>query len=548
MTNWIRSWGIALFAMLVLIWVMSVDWLVKRTIIIYGSQLNGAQVELESADLSLWPAGLQLINLRVTDAYNPMFNSFEAGAITATLDTALLLRRQLIVEQLDIVDVRINSPRTHSGATKDTPTTAKSARFDFSDLVPDISLPDMNILLADAQQQVNAEITKIEQQIEGVEQRWRNNIQQLPSKDKVAEYRDRWDKLSSASFMEKILAAKKLKGEISNDLKVIKTFRKQLNSDRVLISQQIARAKGLPSAQADRVIQSSGLSDENIAFVRSITGEQINQWISRAKGFGGSLSSEDAQLTHVRGQGRRVTFLEDNPLPQLLIRRGQFNGRLQLASSNMSVAGTPSDIAYPLEEYSQPATAVVIAKDNRNASLLLKATLDHRTADFNDSFNLEIMNLPFNEMSLSSGSEKNLVLKTATLNFTAIGNASQSTLIANVVAKLSNPKLQADPARAAKSEQWIAETLNLLDSVDLHVDISGALKDPMVDITSNLDKILAAGLKSQMSTQADKFKQQFTDKLGQQTSGQLTELSAKGDFLKDIQAILNDRKAAMPSL
>ena len=548
MTNWIRSWGIALFAMLVLIWVMSVDWLVKRTIIIYGSQLNGAQVELESADLSLWPAGLQLINLRVTDAYNPMFNSFEAGAITATLDTALLLRRQLIVEQLDIVDVRINSPRTHSGATKDTPTTAKSARFDFSDLVPDISLPDMNILLADAQQQVNAEITKIEQQIEGVEQRWRNNIQQLPSKDKVAEYRDRWDKLSSASFMEKILAAKKLKGEISNDLKVIKTFRKQLNSDRVLISQQIARAKGLPSAQADRVIQSSGLSDENIAFVRSITGEQINQWISRAKGFGGSLSSEDAQLTHVRGQGRRVTFLEDNPLPQVLIRRGQFNGRLQLASSNMSVTGTLSDIAYPLEEYSQPATAVVIAKDNRNASLLLKATLDHRTADFNDSFNLEIMNLPFNEMSLSSGSEKNLVLKTATLNFTAIGSASQSTVIANVVAKLSDPKLQADPARAAKSEQWIAETLNLLDSVDLHVDISGALKDPMVDITSNLDKILAAGLKSQMSTQADKFKQQFTDKLGQQTSGQLTELSAKGDFLKDIQAILNDRKAAMPSL
>ena len=121
-------------------------------------------------------------------------------------------------------------------------------------------------------------------------------------------------------------------------------------------------------------------------------------------------------------------------------------------------------------------------------------------------------------------------------------------MIANVVAKLSDPKLQADPARAAKSEQWIAETLNLLDSVDLHVDISGALKDPMVDITSNLDKILAAGLKSQMSTQANKFKQQFTDKLGQQTSGQLTELSAKGDFLKDIQAILNDRKAAMPSL
>lgn len=77
-----------------------------------------------------------------------------------------------------------------------------------------------------------------------------------------------------------------------------------MKSDRVLISEQITRAKGLPGTQADRVMHNSGLSDENIAFVRSITGEKINQWVSRAKGFGESLSSEDAELTHVRGKGR----------------------------------------------------------------------------------------------------------------------------------------------------------------------------------------------------------------------------------------------------
>lgn len=546
MMNWIRSWGIALFAVLTLIWVLSIDWLVKSAIIAYGTELNGAQVELESAELSLWPAGLELINLQVTDAYNPMFNRFEAGSISATLDSALLLRRQVIVEQLDIIGVRINSPRIRSGATKDTPIVTNT-EFDFGGLIPDVSLPDMSLLLADAQQQVNAEIAGIEQEIVDIEQRWRNNIEQLPSKDKLAEYRARWDKMSNASFMEKMLGAKKLKNDVSGDLKLIESFNQQLKDDRRLISGQIDRAKGLPRAQADRTMQSVGLSNENVAFVRAITGDQIDQWVTRAKTFSESLSSNTVEQAPSRGTGRWVTFAEDDPLPQVLIRRGQFNGVLQLAASNMRVDGKLSDIAYPLEGYSQPAALVITARDDENASLLFEVTIDHRQADFSDDFNLELMNLPISELALSSGAEKTLLLEAGNLNFIASGRASPDTVLANVVAKLSDPRLTTDADLATKSEQFLAETLNTLDSVDLQVNVSGALQNPDVNIASNLDKILAAGLKSQISAQTTKFKRQFTDQLGEQTSGQLGALSAKGDFLKDIQALLNDRKAAMPS-
>lgn len=546
MMNWIRSWGIALFAVLTLIWVLSIDWLVKSAIIAYGTELNGAQVELESAELSLWPAGLELINLQVTDAYNPMFNRFEAGSISATLDSALLLRRQVIVEQLDIIGVRMNSPRIRSGATKDTPIVTNTG-FDFGGLIPDVSLPDMSLLLADAQQQVNAEIAGIEQEIVDIEQRWRNNIEQLPSKDKLAEYRARWDKLSNASFMEKMLGAKKLKNDVSGDLKLIESFNQQLKDDRRLISGQIDRAKGLPRAQADRTMQSVGLSNENVAFVRAITGDQIDQWVTRAKTFSESLSSNTVEQVPSRGTGRWVTFAEDDPLPQVLIRRGQFNGVLQLAASNMRVDGKLSDIAYPLEGYSQPAALVITARDDENASLLFEVTIDHRQADFSDDFNLEVMNLPISELALSSGAEKTLLLEAGNLNFIASGRASPDTVLANVVAKLSDPRLTTDADLATKSEQFLAETLNTLDSVDLQVNVSGALQNPDVNIASNLDKILAAGLKSQISAQTTKFKRQFTDQLGEQTSGQLGALSAKGDFLKDIQALLNDRKAAMPS-
>ena len=528
MTNWIRSWGIVLFAMATLIWLLSLDWLVKRAIVTYGTELNGAQVELESADLSLWPAGLELTNLQVTDAYHPMFNSFEASKISATLDSALLLRRQVIVEQLDVFGVRMNSPRVRSGATNDQPI-AGNAGFDFGGLIPDLSLPDMDTLVAEAQQQVSAEVAEIEKEIDDIEERWRSNIKQVPSKDKVAEYRARWDQLSNASFMEKMLGAKELKSDVSGDLKLIRSFNR------------------LPNAQLDRTMQAVGLSTENIAFVRAITGDQVDQWVTRAKTFSESLSSNTVVQAPSRGHGRWVTFAEDNPLPQVLIRRGQFNGALQLAASNMAVDGKFSNIAYPLEGYSQPAAVIINARDDGNASLLFEANIDHRQADFSDGFNLELMNLPIQDVSLSAGVENSLLLEAASLNFIASGHASPDTVLANVVAKLSDPRLTADADLATKSEYFLAETLNTLDSVDLQVNVSGALENPVVNIASNLDKILAAGLKSQISAQTTKFKQQFTDQLGEQTSVQLGTLSAKGDFLKCIQALLNDRKAAMPS-
>ena len=546
MTTWIRSWGIVLFAMATLIWLLSLDWLVKRAIVTYGTELNGAQVELESADLSLWPAGLELTNLKVTDAYHPMFNSFEASKISATLDSALLLRRQVIVEQLDVFGVRMNSPRVRSGATNDQPI-AGNAGFDFGGLIPDLSLPDMDTLVAEAQQQVSAEVAEIEKEIDDIEERWRSNIKQVPSKDKVAEYRARWDQLSNASFMEKMLGAKELKSDVSGDLKLIRSFNQQLKSDRSLISTQITRAKRLPNAQLDRTMQAVGLSTENIAFVRAITGDQVDQWVTRAKTFSESLSSNTVVQAPSRGHGRWVTFAEDNPLPQVLIRRGQFNGALQLAASNMAVDGKFSNIAYPLEGYSQPAAVIINARDDGNASLLFEANIDHRQADFSDGFNLELMNLPIQDVSLSAGVENSLLLEAASLNFIASGHASPDTVLANVVAKLSDPRLTADADLATKSEYFLAETLNTLDSVDLQVNVSGALENPVVNIASNLDKILAAGLKSQISAQTTKFKQQFTDQLGEQTSVQLGTLSAKGDFLKCIQALLNDRKAAMPS-
>ena len=71
MTRGIRWWGLGVFGVLVvaigLVWLLVVDGLVKAMIEDKGTAAVGAKVELDAADLTLFPTGLTLTRLQVTN-------------------------------------------------------------------------------------------------------------------------------------------------------------------------------------------------------------------------------------------------------------------------------------------------------------------------------------------------------------------------------------------------------------------------------------------------------------------------------------------------
>ena len=105
MTKWIRWWGLGAFlvvaAILVCVWIFLVDGWVKYLIEEAGTEGVGAKVELDAADLSLFPAGLKLTRLQVTNPREPMTNAVEIANVNMGLDGLNLLRRKVIVEDLE---------------------------------------------------------------------------------------------------------------------------------------------------------------------------------------------------------------------------------------------------------------------------------------------------------------------------------------------------------------------------------------------------------------------------------------------------------------
>ena len=147
MTRIIRPWGIAIFVAVALIGVLTLDWIVEGTLENLGTDINGASVELDEVDVSLWPAEITLTNVQITDPYSPSYNRLQVSSASLQLDGLMLLRRHLVVNSLSLDGVQINAQRATMGDTQ-IDIEPVSTAFNFSSLLPELSFSDMDTVLA----------------------------------------------------------------------------------------------------------------------------------------------------------------------------------------------------------------------------------------------------------------------------------------------------------------------------------------------------------------------------------------------------------------
>jgi hypothetical protein len=119
MKKWLRWQGIAAFvvvsALLAGVWMLVVDRVIQGVIEKAGTKAVGAKVELGAADLTLFPLGLTLSRLQVTDPDEPMVNVVEVARIAGSLDGLNLLRRKVIIKEMAVVAEKIKGPLAGAG-------------------------------------------------------------------------------------------------------------------------------------------------------------------------------------------------------------------------------------------------------------------------------------------------------------------------------------------------------------------------------------------------------------------------------------------------
>jgi len=557
MNRWIRWQGLVAFSGVIisicLIWALIVDPVVKRIIEKTGTKIAGAKVELKKADLSLFPVGLTLFGLQVTDPDEPMKNAVEIGRIAGTVDSLQLMRRKIIVNEMSVEEVRFGTQRIRSGAISKK--TEKDGKEKKKSSIPGLSMakmPDIQEILAKENLQTFQLIQSVRADIESKKELWSKNIAGLPGKEKIDGYRKRIEALKGAKGSKDIGGilssagdAQTLYRDIQADLDLLQKSQKELNTALANYKDQIAKIEKAPQEDMRRLSEKYGFSAQGLANMsRFFIEPGITAWVDRGLYWKGRLEpfvmragekKGNAEVVKpLRAKGSDVRFEEKEPLPDFLIRvarvsvqlpMGDFSGAVKNITPDQNILGQPLMFAFSGEKLSGVRSVRFDGAVNRVSPGSPK-----------DSINLRLDDYKIKAKSISQDSSLPLTLEKGDADLDLKAVLAKGFIDATVAANLQGVRISAGGTDAKSGiGRAVASALSGVSSVGVNARITGPTDNYQMQISSNLDDILknAAGsiLKDQVAQFENKLRAAISDKVSgplQETKGSLGGFESLG--------------------
>ena len=528
MKKWIRWQGLGAFVIVMIIvfgfWYLFIDGIIERAIEKQATQAVGAKVELESADLTLFPAGLHVSHLQLTNPDDPMKNAVEISRINLSLEVAHLLHRKIIIKEVVLDGIQLNTPRKTSGAlvsrapaplvSKKEPKKGPQEKITF----PAFSVPDVTEILKREELESLKLVKSLQGDIRKEKDTWRMRLNELPDRKKFDGYRSRIQQLKKKKkkpFGGLLGAAgdiAAIKKDIETDLNRIKQARQGLDRTLTSLKGKYDQAKKSPLKDVERLKKKYSLSAQGIANMSGLLfGSRIDDWTQKAvtwyERLKPLLEGSVKKQKHgepdkpLRGKGVYIRFKEKDPLPDFLIRT--VNAQLQIEAGDL--AGSIKDITNRQDILGIPLT-FLFSGENMNGltSLNFSGALDHINASRSkDTVNFTVQGFNVRDIVLSKGGQLPITLNNAAVDLELKALIRGDTIAANLITKLGSVSIATgakDTGGAVMSS--IASALSTVSSFTLKADIAGTFDKYTATLDSDLDDVLKSAAEKAVSRQA----------------------------------------------
>ena len=575
MKRWIRWKGLIAFAacvvVIALVWVLVVDAVVRKVIETAGTRAVGARVDLDAADLSLFPTGLTLTGLAVTNPDAPMENAVEIGRMAMDLDPGYLIRRKVIVNHLQVEGLAFNTPRKTSGevpelarqrAARKGSRVADSSRAAVEKVcgeirMPSLEKPDLEAILAKEPLESIALAKGLDEKLRTEKARWEKELERLADEKTLAEYKQRIDKLKgSGGSLGSILGAageaQQLQADIQKDLKLIKTAQNTFTTEYKAYQQQVGDLVRAPEKDIRRLMDKYSLSPAGLANLSQlIFGQRLCGWVQTAADYyakikpyvgkaSGTADSAPQERTPLRGKGKNIRFAETPPMPDFLIRSLNVDAALDIGK----LTGKAENITTDQHMLGRPTTFAFLGREmQRIASLNLIGTVNFTQPGTPKSdLRLGVKGLGVKALKLIQEGDLPLTLKQAAgdldLNLETVGDA----LDAVVKADFGNVEFSTgESGQATAVTAAIQSALAGVQRFGFKADVAGTLEAYTLKITSDLDRILKSAVGSLIEKEAAKFQAALQQRISAQLQDPLQQAQGSLSGLGGIETELANR-------
>ena len=482
-------------------------WVVERT----GTSLIGAKVEADRADLSLVPLGLTLTRIQVSNPDEPMRNAVEVSRVTMRLDGGSLLRRKVIVEEMILDGVRLNTPRQTSGATADRPAKPAAepkAGTGERDKLRHVSLDPKEILAKEDLPSLKL-VESLRPDIQAGKDRWQKRLSELPDKARLLEHKRQFDTLrsvnknSDAGMLGAAVEMAALQREVRYDLEPINEANKDLEKDFATLRKRVNAAQRAVNEDVRRLTEKYTFSGP-AKLSTAILSRKFEEWAAAA----------------LRWYGRLEPFWAKSSGPDVLVRHarasvelsaGTISGNVQNITADQAILGSPMTFSFAGGNLQGLGALKLEGAINRvNPS---KPT---------DEATLQISDYRLEGIPLEDQAGLGLELKQAIADVDVKAKLSGETLSASLSSQLRSVRIAIESKSGSNAlVAAIASAFSDIQSLRVVADMSGTRERYDLKVRSDLAQVLKGTAGKQVLAKTERFKAQLQAAIMAEVKGPL---------------------------
>ncbi len=528
---------IALFLTLVLvIYLAFLDTLAKPVFESIATEQYGAEVSIDRLSLQPFRGKATLFDLQVADRRDAMRNLVQADRVYVNINIIKLAESVVDVSNMEVDGLLAFAPRS-SPATILRPLVEEGSGIGQVGL-PNFELPDVDRLLDEQRDALVGEVDALEQTFENTEAKWQQNIESIPNEDDIKAWKERIRSLKNVDKpLQAIRAATEVKAvykEVNNEVQRLQNLSQDFRGDMQMLREQVALAGKLPEKYTNRVINSLGLSSEQVA--------QLGRQVLRGD-MDGLLEQVLAPLA-LNESGEAAT--QENAMP-IFVRRAAINGSLIPSAAGLSVNGELKDFAWPLENADQVATLLLQGSSLDGGSLTVNANVDHR-GEPSDSVKVDISDLPLKNMNLAGTEALGVTLLQTLADVSGELRVNGGQLDGGFTNRFTQTEFETRLREGAgRSAQLLARVLESSNDFMMQLGFSGTLTNPTVSLASDMDQIfqqaLEGAIREGVTELTNELQLKMSDEVGPRLAGARDQFNALEALQGDLRAKLAELNA-----
>ncbi len=560
MMKWIRWQGVVAFVVVVGVfvgfWMLFVDAIVTGVIEKTGSAIVGAEVDVK-ADVKLFPLGITLKELQVTNPQAPETNSLECSRIAFNLDSLNLLRRKVIINEMAVEGMRFDTPRKRPGRVKKKEAEKKGMAEKPTLFTMATQTADAKTILKNENLESVKLIETTRDELQKKKSDWQQRVAELPNRAKLDGYKARIEKVKQLpkgdvfGMAGQLGEVRALKRDIEQDLERVEKTRTAFTNDLASAKKTVGRAEQAPMNDVRRLRDKYSISPAGLANMSQLLfGDQINSWVrtgllwynrlqpvvERTRAAKAEKKGVEA-VKPLRGKGVDVRFKEYRPLPDFLIDRTAVSAETTAGL----LAGTVKNITPDQNMLGIPLTFALTGEKLKAAeSIALTGALNHiNPLKPEDTARVAMRTFRVQNLVLAASKDLPVALQEGLVDFDLSGSVTEA-LRAKFTAKVNSARMKVGGEEAKNLfVTAVRSALSKVNRFSLSADIAGSLESYTMKISSDLDGVLKNAVGSVVKDQSAKLEQQLKATITEKTGGQLKDLQTAYGALTDQGAAMN---------